>query len=213
MIISWFGHSCFRIISSTGITILTDPYDESIGYKMPKVKPDVVLISHEHTDHNNIVAISGIYAVIRGPGKHSASGAEFQGVTTYHDEQSGAIRGENTAFCFQVDGVRICHLGDLGHVLTERNVQEIGQVDVLFVPVGGIYTIDARGADRVVRQLHPRIAIPMHYQTAVLGFELDSVAKFLEGRAFQGPLKSLNIAAADLPDIETKVVLLDYISA
>jgi L-ascorbate metabolism protein UlaG (beta-lactamase superfamily) len=180
---------------------------------MPKVKPDVVLISHEHTDHNHIDAISGIYAVIRGPGKHSALGMEFQGVTTYHDEQSGAIRGENTVFCFQLDGVKICHLGDLGHVLTEKIVQEIGQVDVLFAPVGGIYTIDALGADRVVLQLHPRIAIPMHYQTDVLGFELDPVAKFLEGRAFQGPLKSLNIVSADLAEMETKVVLFDYISA
>jgi L-ascorbate metabolism protein UlaG (beta-lactamase superfamily) len=219
MIVSWLGHSCFHIVSSKGISILIDPYDESVGYKMPKVKADVILISHDHSDHNNIEAVAGDFSVIRGPGMHEASGIEFNGVATYHDEQSGAMRGENTAFCFQVDGISICHLGDLGHVLKEKDIQEIGRVDLLFIPVGGIYTINAQGADKVVSQLHPRIVIPMHYQTKALRFPLDPISKFLKRRDYQGPLKSLNIAALDLgvasdpAEVESKVILFDYISA
>jgi L-ascorbate metabolism protein UlaG (beta-lactamase superfamily) len=213
MIISWLGHSCFHIVGSNGISILTDPYDKSVGYKMPRIKADVVLISHDHSDHNSIEAVAGDFAVVRGPGMHQASGMEFQGVSTYHDELMGAKRGENTVFCFLVDGIRMCHLGDLGHVLKQKDVQEIGKIDLLFVPVGGIYTIDAAGADEVMSQLRPRMVIPMHYQTKALRFKLDPVSKFLKGREFEGPLKSLNVVASDLAEIREKVILLDYTSA
>ncbi len=219
MIVSWLGHSCFHIMGSNGLSILTDPFDKSVGYKMPKIKADVVLISHNHSDHNSVEAVAGGFSVVRRPGMHVASGMVFRGVATYHDEQAGARRGENTVFCFQVDGIRMCHLGDLGHVLKQKEIQEIGEVDLLFIPAGGIYTIDAAGADKVASQLHPQIIIPMHYQTKALRFPLDPVSKFLQGRDYQGPLKSLTINASNLNvdsdsvEIKPKVVLLDYVSA
>ena len=218
MNVSWLGHSCFHILSSNGISILTDPYDKSVGYNMPKIRADVVLISHDHSDHNCIKAVAGDFSVVRGPGVHQASGIEFLGVPTYHDEQAGARRGKNTVYCFRVDGIRICHLGDLGHLLEQKEIQEIGEVDLLFVPVGGIYTIDAIGADRVIAQLRPRMVIPMHYRTKALRFPLDPVSKFLKGRDYQGPFNSLNIAASDLVvesdlgKMESRAILLDYIS-
>lgn len=213
MNILWFGHSCFHITSMAGLSILTDPYDESVGYRMPKVKADVILVSHEHHDHNNVLAIFGNPAVVRGAGAHLAGSMQFRGVATYHDMQKGAFRGKNTVFCFQMDGMNICHLGDLGHILGRRELQEIGPVDIMFVPVGGIYTLDALGADRVINQLLPRVTIPMHYKTDLLSFELDGADKFLKGRLFQGPEKSLNINVDDLAGAEARVILLDYVSA
>jgi L-ascorbate metabolism protein UlaG (beta-lactamase superfamily) len=213
MIIEWFGHSCFHIVGSNGISILTDPYDNRVGYRMPGVKVDVVSVSHDHTDHNNIKAIQGDPAVIRGPGIHFAAGTEFLGVATYHDKQAGTLRGKNTVFCFQIDGIRTCHLGDLGHVLREQDVKKIAAVDLLFVPVGGIYTIDARDADNVIKQLRPRIAVPMHYWTDVLSFELNPVNVFLDISTFQGPVKSLRIDSSNLTNSKTRVVLFEYISA
>ncbi|NYT01986.1 MAG: MBL fold metallo-hydrolase [Methanosarcinales archaeon] len=213
MEITWFGHSLFRIVDSVGRIVVCDPFDESVGYKKPKIKANVLLISHEHYDHNNARAIQGKPTVIRGPGLHRAAGLEFKGIPCHHDAQGGRLRGENTIFCFSMDGIRLCHLGDLGHILSQETVREIGPVDVLFVPVGGIFTLDARGAHRVVDQLSPKIAIPMHYQTRSLSFDLEPVDRFLQGRAVEGPEKSLCLSRENLAGEGVRTVLMDYISA
>jgi L-ascorbate metabolism protein UlaG (beta-lactamase superfamily) len=213
MRISWLGHSCFRLEGSQGLRILTDPFGKDVGYGPPDVQADIVLISHDHSDHNNSRAVKGRPVVIKGPGKHLSQGMEFRGIETYHDEKGGRLRGANTIFCFQLDGLAVSHLGDLGHVLRDQEIGSIGSVDLLFLPVGGIYTIDGRKAWQVIHQLKPRIAFPMHYQTDVLRFRLGRVEEFLEGHEYEGPLDSLEVSQKDLKARGLKVVLLNYTKA
>jgi L-ascorbate metabolism protein UlaG (beta-lactamase superfamily) len=199
MIATWLGHSCFRLMAQSGTTVILDPFHgEEVGYPLPRMHSDIVVVSHEHEDHNNVAGISGHPQVIRGPGRHKALGLEFLGVASSHDDTGGDLRGQNTIFCFSLDGIRICHLGDLGEPLGWPQVQSIGPVDLLFLPVGGRYTIDAIGADEVMRQLHPVVAVPMHYQTQNLSFELDSVHDFLRGREVRGPMRFLQLSREDL---------------
>ena len=201
MIVNWFGHSCFFLRGSEGPSILVDPFNEDeVGYIMPRVRADIVLISHDHKDHNNVSAVLGHPKVIRVPGRHVALGIEFLGLTAYHDEERGRLRGENIVFSFKMDGIRVCHLGDLGHSLSQAQAEAIGPVDLLFLPVGGIYTIDARGADAVMRQLNPVVAVPMHYKTKNLSFELNPVDDFLVGRKVVGPMANLKLTREDLDE-------------
>lgn len=187
MKIKWLGHSCFLITAKSGHKILTDPYKSgsfsgAVGYGKIYEYADIVLISHDHDDHNDVSSVPGEPVVLRGAGDHEAKGFKFKGVGTYHDECQGKERGDNTVFVFEADGMRICHLGDLGHALSEEVVTDIGRVDVLFVPTGGLYTIDAEQATAVVKALNPKLVIPMHYKTEKLGFDIDGVEKFLEGK-------------------------------
>ena len=208
MKVFWFGHSCFFLNDLTGLSLLLDPFHEDeVGYRMPSVETDIVVVSHDHEDHNNILAAKGQPFVIKGAGRHGASGLEFRGVASYHDSDGGRKRGENTIFCFALDGIRICHLGDLGHLLNKAQVDAIGPVDLLFLPVGGIYTLDASGAEAVMGQLRPAVTVPMHYSTKALCFELERVDNFLMGKDFLGPLDFLEITRDSLPE-ESKVVLL-----
>jgi len=140
-------------------------------------------------------------------------GMEFRGIETYHDEEGGRLRGANTVFCFHLDGLAVCHLGDLGHILRDREVRSIGPVDLLFLPVGGLYTIDGRKAWQVIDQLHPNIAVPMHYQTDLLRFRLGRVEEFLRGHEYEGPLDSLEVSREDLKIEGLRVVLLNYVKA
>ncbi len=199
MDVFWFGHSCFFLRAIRGPSLLLDPFhEEEVGYPMPYVKADIVVISHNHEDHNNLEAVSGHPVLIKGSGRRIALGMEFLGVPSYHDEYGGRQRGENTIFCFTMDEIRICHLGDLGHPLSQAEAAAIGSVDLLFLPVGGIYTIDALGADEVMRQLRPAVAVPMHYKTRALCFELEPVDEFLKGREVLGPMKNLELKKEDL---------------
>ena len=217
MQVSWLGHSCFLLQASNGIAVLLDPFDEEVGYPLPDVQADIVVISHEHHDHNNSKAVKGNPLMIRKEGLHRALGIEFLGIPSWHDREKGRLRGENTIFCFILDGVRVCHLGDLGHVLSDSEITAIGPVNLLFIPVGGIYTIGAKDADVVMRQLDPDVAIPMHYQTSALSFELEPVDDFLEGRDYEGPMQNLILTKECLQEDRRKgqrrpgkVVLLSY---
>ncbi len=199
MNVFWFGHSCFFLKGARGPSLLLDPFhEEEVGYPLPAVEAEIVVVSHDHEDHNNIEAVGGCPLLIKGPGHHTALGLEFLGVPSWHDDEGGRLGGENTIFCFTIDGIRVCHLGDLGHPLSPSQVAAIGPVDLLFLPVGGIYTIDARGADKVMEQLHPAVAVPMHYLTRALSFELEPVDEFLKGREVQGPMKNLELKKEDL---------------
>ncbi|MDD1750557.1 MAG: MBL fold metallo-hydrolase [Methanothrix sp.] len=208
MIVTWLGHSCFLLKSEDGLSLLLDPFHESdVGYSMPITEADVVIISHDHMDHNNVDAAGSKAEVIFGPGDYISLGMDIIGVKSYHDAQRGKLRGTNTIFCFALDGIRVCHLGDLGHTLTPSQVKAIGPVDLLFVPVGGRYTIDAAGANKVMGQLHPVLTVPMHYRTGALNFELDPVDDFLKGKGPVKPQKNLKLAKEDLSG-EGRVVLL-----
>jgi L-ascorbate metabolism protein UlaG (beta-lactamase superfamily) len=208
MIVTWLGHSCFFLKSEEGLSLLMDPFHESdVGYSMPITEADIVIISHDHLDHNNVDAAGSDPDVIFGPGYYISKEMEITGIKSYHDAKRGKLRGENTIFCFTLDGIRVCHLGDLGHTLSRAQVEAIGPVDLLFLPVGGRYTIDAVGANKVMKQLHPVVTIPMHYRTGGLGFELEPVDDFLKGREPVKPQENLQLAKEDLCG-EGKVVLL-----
>jgi len=167
MKVKWLGHACFLLTSDSGVRILTDPYTPGafgLGYGPPAETADIVTVSHEHADHNNTAAVKGKPEVVRGAGVHKVKGVEIKGVSTSHDEASGSQRGPNVVFCFTLDGVRVCHLGDLGHDLAPGLLAEIGPVDVLMIPVGGTFTIDANAASRVADRIAPKVVIPMHFQ-------------------------------------------------
>lgn len=184
MVIKWLGHSCFLITSNKGVRIVTDPYavGGGINYSPIREIADVVLVSHGHADHNNVSAVQGKPEVVKGSGVRTARGIQFRGVATYHDGSKGKLRGANIVFCFTVDDIKLCHLGDLGHVLSQVQMDEVGSVDVLFIPVGGSFTIDATEAGQVCDQLNPKVIIPMHFKTPKCAYPVASVADFLEGK-------------------------------
>jgi len=184
MKIRWLGHSCFLVTSKGGVRIITDPYavGGGINYSPIKETADIVVVSHVHGDHSNVSAVQGKPEVVRGDGTKTAKGIQFRGIASYHDNFQGTQRGPNTVFCFSVDGLKLCHLGDLGHVLSPKQVTEIGAVDILFVPVGGFYTIDALVASQVCDQLKPKVVIPMHFKTPGCAYPIAGVEDFLKGK-------------------------------
>jgi len=211
MQIKWHGHACFEI-SAEEATVVTDPYEPSIGMRLPSIRADVVTVSHEHYDHNYVAAVEGA-EVVRGAGEHLVKGIRFLGVRTFHDTRKGAERGENTVFVFELEGIRLCHLGDLGHVLQEEQITAINGVDVLFVPVGGTYTVDAGDAARVVEQLSPKVAIPMHFKIPPLNLNIASEQAFLQEAERRGwkvrKASTLSLSKDTLP-AETEVVVLAW---
>jgi L-ascorbate metabolism protein UlaG (beta-lactamase superfamily) len=212
--ISWLGHSCFKIEGDSGKVVVTDPFDDSVNYPPPRIRADVVSVSHDHHDHNNVKALGGDPVVVRGPGKRTVAGIEFEGIASYHDERGGKLRGKNTIFCFEMDGVRLCHLGDLGHQLGEKEAAALGKVDVMMIPVGGTFTLDAGGAKKVIGQIRPRIVIPMHYKTPAVppSFGISSADDFLSGQEVERPGTTLAVYKESLPKEGEGplVVVLDY---
>jgi L-ascorbate metabolism protein UlaG (beta-lactamase superfamily) len=184
MKLKWLGHACFLITSKDGLRVITDPYAVGGGIEYSPINEatDAVTVSHDHGDHNNISAVQGRPEVIKGSGKKAMKGIEFTGVVTFHDASGGQQRGPNTVFCFILDDIRICHLGDLGHLLTLAQVTEIGAVDILLIPVGGYFTIDAIVANQVCDQLKPKVIIPMHFKTSRCGYPIAGVEDFIKGK-------------------------------
>jgi L-ascorbate metabolism protein UlaG (beta-lactamase superfamily) len=184
MKIKYLGHSAFVITSDKGIKIITDPYATApdLTYGEITESADIVTVSHYHHDHGNVAAVGGNPEVVNRAGKSTAKGIEFRGIASYHDEAGGSLRGGNIIFCFELDGIRVCHLGDLGHLLYDKQVKEIGSVDILFIPVGGYFTIDAKAATQVCSQLKPRVIIPMHYRTEKSFPDIAGVDEFIKGK-------------------------------
>jgi L-ascorbate metabolism protein UlaG (beta-lactamase superfamily) len=184
MKVKWLGHACFLITSKAAVKVITDPYavGGGINYSPIGESADIVVVSHDHDDHNNVSAVQGKPEVVKGTGTKTVKGIPFQGIATSHDASQGQQRGVNTVFCFTIDGLKLCHLGDLGHVLNPGQVTEIGRVDILFVPVGGFFTIDASVAGQVCDQLQPRVAIPMHFKTPKCVYPIAGVEGFLKGK-------------------------------
>jgi len=182
MQIKWLGHATFLITSDAGIKIITDPYKTvgAIKYGEITESADVVTVSHEHGDHNNVAAVAGNPVVLRDTAR--VKGIQFKAILTHHDEAGGSQRGNNIVFCFEVDGLKVCHLGDLGHPLSGSQVAEIGKVDILLAPVGGTYAIDGRGATEIAGQLAARVIIPMHFKTDKCDLPIAGVDEFLKGK-------------------------------
>lgn len=184
MKIKWLGHACFLISSKGGLRVITDPYAAGggIDYSPIRETADVVVVTHDHGDHNNVSAVQGKPEVVKGSGTRTAKGIHFRGIATFHDASNGQQRGLNTVFCFTMDDLKLCHLGDLGHVLGPAQLTEIGAVDILFVPVGGFFTIDAILASQVCDQLKPKVVLPMHFKTPRCGYPIAGVESFLKGK-------------------------------
>ncbi len=182
MRIKYLGHASFMITSDAGTRIITDPYKPGgdLTYGEIRESADIVTVSHDHFDHNNVAAVRGNPEVVRGSAK--IKGIEFKGIPSYHDDAGGKKRGANTIFCFEVDGVTVCHLGDLGHQLSDKQVAGLGKVDILLIPVGGYFTIDAKIATEVCNQIKPKVIIPMHWNYKWSLSEIASVDEFLRGK-------------------------------
>lgn len=215
MQISWKGQACFHIIAQGAVheqvKLVIDPYDPSIGLKMPLLEADVVLSTHDHEDHNNVKAVKEPGFVIAGPGEYEVKDISIQGISSFHDDLEGKERGKNTIYVIEAEGIRLCHLGDLGQgELSADQVSKIGNVDILLVPVGGVYTIDAKSAAKIVNQIEPRIVIPMHYLLPNLKFKLDKVDDFLKemGVKTVEPQSKLSVKIRDFTSEDTKVMLL-----
>jgi L-ascorbate metabolism protein UlaG (beta-lactamase superfamily) len=212
MEITWLGHSCFRIRGKDA-TVLTDPCAKTTGYSIGKPTADIVTISHDHPAHNNVAAVAGEPRVIQGPGEFEISDVLIMGIGTYHDDEKGKRLGKNIAYVFELDDVRVCHLGDLGHVPTPEQVEELSGVDILLAPVGGGDTIDAAAAAETVSLLEPKLVIPMHYKTPASAGDLEPIERFLKEMAAPAALNErqpkLSITKSTLPH-ETKVQVLDY---
>ena len=215
MEIIWFGQACFRLKGKNG-TVIIDPYDpQMVGLKLPReLLADVVLSTHSHADHNNTSIVEGTSSrpimTFTEPGEYEISGVVITGISSFHDDSSGSERGANTIFHLMIDGLNILHLGDFGQSkLTEEQLSQIGQTDILLIPVGGKFTVNGKTASEIVAQLEPKIIIPMHYAVEGLKFELDPVENFLKEMGVEGitPVPKLSITRDKLPE-EPQVIVL-----
>ena len=210
MDLTWLGHSCFRLRGKNAVAV-TDPYPNTIGLKLQKLEADVVTVSHHHDNHFNLGALRDGYRLVDGPGEYEVAGITILGVPSFHDRVRGEERGRNTIYAVEVDDVRVCHLGDLGHRLGDDDLEALGTVDVLLAPVGGGSALDAVGAAEVVRQIEPRVVVPMHYAVPGLNRQLESADRFLKemGVTEVTTLPRLSIQATT-GDVETtRVVVLE----
>lgn len=217
MHISWLGHSAFKFQGkgvSDAITVVVDPFhSEKIGLKLPRLEADIVTSSHNHDDHNNIAAVKGDPFVITQAGEYEVKGVFIEGVDSYHDDAKGAKRGNNVIFRFEIEDLSITHLGDLGTELDNKQLERLEGTDILLIPVGGVYTIDAQKAVAVINQLEPRIVIPMHYQVPGLKLPetLGSLESFLKAIAVKPRMEEkLKIIKKDLPQEDMEVVVLSF---
>ncbi len=208
MDVTWLGHGCFRL-RGRGAAAVTDPYPPSIGLKLQRLDANLVTVSHEHENHNYTQIMRDAYE-IRGPGEYEVAGVSVIGVPTYHDAEKGAKHGRNTIYLIEIDDVRVCHLGALGHPLDDSEAEAISSPDILLVPVGGRTTINAAQAAGVVRQLEPRYVVPMHYAIPGLRLELDPLDRFLKEMSVgpSEPQPKLSVQASS-GEYDTKVVVLE----
>ncbi len=211
MELTWLGHSCFRI-KGREATVITDPCPKETGYSIGRQTASIVTVSHDHPAHSYIAAVAGSPRIISGPGEYEVGGVLITGTRTYHDTQAGAERGRNTAFVIEIDGVRVCHLGDIGHVPDQNQIEELSGPDILLVPVGGHTTIDGAAAARTVSLLEPRLVVPMHYRTPALRQDgLDSIERFLKELGIKDtqPEAKITVSRGGLSG-EPRTVVLDY---
>lgn len=212
MYITWLGHSCFKLqdkIGSDGVILVTDPYADDIGLKMPHFEADIVTVSHDHSDHNNVGAIRGNPLIINTAGEYETKGVFIEGVEAWHDTQDGKERGKNIIYRIEMEDISITHLGDLGHILDTKHLEKLEGTDILLIPVGGKYTINAAKAVEVISQLEPRIVIPMHYKVPGLKLDIDGLEKFVKELGIKPRTEEkLKISKKDLPQEDMELVVL-----
>ena len=212
MKIKWLGHASFLTTSKDNVKIINDPYTTGNGlnYKPINESADIVTTSHNHGDHNNAGIIKGNPKILKEPGVYVAKGIELKTVSAFHDEAGGGQRGNNLIFCFKVDGINLCHLGDLGHELTQQQISDLGVIDVLFIPVGGFFTIDAKQATEVAQAIKPKVIFPMHYKNSKVDFPIKDVDRFLKGKKNIRSVNSseIEIRKENLPE-EPEIVVLE----
>ena len=214
MIITWQGHSCFKIQDKSGpdgITLICDPFNKEIGLKPPNCEADIVTVSHDHEDHNNVSALRGKPFVINSAGEYDVKGVFIEGIDSYHDDKGGVERGSNIIYRMEIDDISVAHLGDLGASLNDGQLERLAGTDILLVPVGGKYTLDAKKAVEVISQIEPRIVIPMHYQVDGLKLDIDPVDKFIKELSIEPTREDkLKISKKDLPQEDMELVILSF---
>lgn len=213
MELTYIGHSCFKMKSKDS-SIIIDPYDPKFtGLKLPKLDANILIITHEHLDHNYREGVSNFTHIIEAPGEYEISGIFINGISTFHDDKKGVERGKNTIYCIELEDMTVLHLGDLGHELSEQTIEKLPIVDILLIPVGGGFTIDAKTASKVISSLEPKIVIPMHYksnQNPDISDSLAPLEKFLDemgGDKDATKVDKLKVSKRDLEE-ETKVIVL-----
>lgn len=212
MYITWLGHASFKLqdrTGSDGVTLITDPYGASIGLKMPRLEADILTISHGHDDHNNREAIKGSPFVVDTAGEYEVKGVSIEGVEAFHDDKEGRERGKVIMYRIEMDDVVVAHLGDLGATLDPKQLERLAGADILLIPVGGKYTLDAKKAVEVVSQIEPRIVIPMHYKIPGLKLDIDGVDKFIKEIGIKPRQEEkLKISKRELPQEEMELIVL-----
>lgn len=213
MVITWYGQSCFKIQSGE-LVIVIDPFSKDLGLTPPRFRSDILLVTHEHYDHANTESLSGEPFLISGPGEYEVKGVYIRGVETYHDTSQGRKFGMNTAYRIECEEITLLHLGDFGEeTVRDKTLEEIGDVDVLMIPVGGTYTIDAEEAAKIVKQIEPRFVIPMHYKIPGLKISLESAELFLKemGAGKTQAQEKFTLKKKDISEEEkTEVMLLKH---
>ncbi|MFA5249232.1 MAG: MBL fold metallo-hydrolase [Candidatus Paceibacterota bacterium] len=221
MKIIWRGQSCFQLSSTNKkgdkpFLVVIDPFSEEVGFKLPKTEADVLLITHNHFDHNNVKGVLGnsdkAPFVISAPGEYDVGDVFVQGVPSWHDDNKGKDKGPNTIYVLKIEDLKICHLGDLGQKeLSEKELSDIGEVDILMIPIGGGATIEAKDAAKIISQIEPKIAIPMHYDLPKLKVKLDGLENFLRvmGSKDIAAQDKLAIKKKDLPEEGFELVVLN----
>ena len=209
MDVTWLGHGCFRL-RGRNAAVVTDPYPPAIGLKLSRMDADLVTVSHEHENHNYTQVVRDGAYEIHGPGEYEIAGVTVIGVPTFHDAEKGTKHGRNTVYLIEIDNVRVCHLGDLGHKLEDAEAEAVASPDVLLVPVGGLTAMNAALAAEVVRQLEPRYVVPMHYAIPGLKLQLDPIDRFLKemGVTSSEPQPKLAVQRSS-GEYDTKVVVLE----
>jgi L-ascorbate metabolism protein UlaG (beta-lactamase superfamily) len=210
MEIAWYGHNCFRMIERSMASIVTDPYDGSVGYPMPKLRADIVTISHDAPGYNNWGMVSRVQHMLTGPGEYEIGGVFITAVATYPPRKRQDIV-RNVVFMFDFDGLTVCHLGKLAYIPGQSQVEDLGAIDVLLVPVGGGGGLNSAQAAEMVSLIDPALVIPMHYRTDDCKIKLDGLDKFLKEMGVPSVVEeeSLKISHSSLPE-DTQIVVLEH---
>ncbi len=219
MLIQYYGQSCFKITSKPGgratddVILFFDPFGKDLGIRPPQGQADVIFVSHAHHDHNNTEALKGEPVIIDTPGEYAVKGVNVVGIDSFHDMEEGVTRGRSTIFIIEVEDLKVCHLGDLGSELTGKQLEEIDGVDILFIPVGGNYTIDGKKATELIRKIEPAIIVPMHYKVEGSTADIDDLQKFCNemGNCPSEKTSKLNIKKKDLEGKSMEVIIMDHI--
>ena len=218
MNIQYYGHSCFKLITkphgrnTDSVTVFFDPFHKSIGLKPPQGRADIVFVSHtQHSDHNNVGVFKGEPVIIDTPGEYSVKGISVMGIDSFHDDKEGALRGRNTIFVLEMEGIKLCHLGDLGTELNTKQMEAIGEIDILLVPVGGKFTVDGKRAAKIAQKLEPKIIIPMHYKAP--GVKLEGITDEKDfcgemGNCSKEKINKITIKEKDLLNKNREVILM-----